>query len=89
MEQEDACAFQVLTATVWRGTGTQALITQARMKSHLNRADSHVLGGRSTRYISSCLVQFITTTITNLIIIITSTRPAFFDIKGLFSYCQH
>lgn len=87
-EQDEARALQVLTTQTRRETDTRALITQGRKKNKLSRTDSPVLGARRVHYINSCWVQFITTTTTNLIRIISS-RPAFPDIKRLFFYCQN
>lgn len=72
----------MLTTPAGRETDTQELITQGREKGKLSRADSSVLGVRRVRDINCCSVQFVATAITNLIIIIISSRLAFFDIKG-------
>ena len=79
----------MLTTPAGRETDTQALITQGREKGKLSRADSSVLGARRVHYINACSVQFITAALTNLIIIIISSRLAIFDIKGLFFYHQN
>ena len=79
----------MLTTPAGRQTDTQALITQGREKGELSRADSSVLGARRVHYINACSVQFITAALTNLIIIIISSRLAVFDIKELFFYRQN